>query len=264
MFDCHMHTRFSTDGHMEAEEACIASIKLGLEGIAITDHLDYDYPGEESFLIDFDEYFSRITPITEKYKGRLKIIKGIEVGIQPQVIDKSINVINSYPFDYVLASVHIVDRADPYKEGFYTGKTKTEVYGRYLEEIHFMISNMKSFDMVGHFEYIIRRADYADRTLRYADHSDLFDLIFRKLIELGRGFELNTATFRSGRPDAEYDINVLKRYRELGGEMICLGSDAHRTEHIAARFDYYAQLIREAGFKYTVHFEDRKPVFDKL
>jgi histidinol-phosphatase (PHP family) len=264
MFDCHMHTRFSTDSRMEPEEACITSIGLGLDGIAVTDHLDFDYPGGESFVIDFDEYFSQMETLAEKYKGKLKVLKAMEVGIQPHVIDESLNVINSYPFDYILASVHIIDRADPYKEGYFDGKTKSGAYGRYLEEILFMISNLKSFDMVAHFEYIIRRANYADRTLRYADHSDLFDLIFKKLIELGRGFELNTATFRRIRPDAEYDIRILQRYRELGGEMICLGSDAHQAAHIGARFDYYAQIIREAGFEYTVHFEDRKPIFDKL
>ena len=57
MYDCHMHTRFSTDGLMDADEACKTAIKLGLEGVAFTDHLDYDYPGEENFLIDFDKYF---------------------------------------------------------------------------------------------------------------------------------------------------------------------------------------------------------------
>ncbi len=264
MYDCHMHTSFSTDSIMEAEDACKASINMGLEGIAFTDHLDYDYPGEESFLIDFDEYFSLISAIAEKYKDRLKVLKAIEVGIQPDVIDKSMKVVSSYPFDYVLASVHIIDRMDPYRGVFYKGKTKHEAYQRYLEEIYFMISNLKSFDMVGHFEYIIRYTDYADRTLRYVDHSDIFDMIFKKLIEQGRGFELNTSTYRDERPDAVYDVEVLKRYRELGGELICLGSDAHRTEHIAARFNYYNQLIREAGFKYTVHFESRKPVFDKL
>jgi histidinol-phosphatase (PHP family) len=259
-----MHTRFSTDGLMEAEEACETAVGLGLSGIAFTDHLDYDYPGEESFLIDFDQYFSCISSVSEKYKNQLKILKGVEVGIQPHVIEDTLKVINSYPFDYVLASVHIVDRLDPYRCFFYKGKTKLEAYKRYLEEIYFMISNLISFDMVGHFEYIIRYAGYADRTLKYADHSDIFDMILKKLVELGRGFELNTGSFRDCRPDAEYDIELLKRYRDLGGELICLGSDAHRTEHIAARFGYYIQLIREAGFKYTVHFEDRKPVFDKL
>ncbi len=264
MFDCHMHTRFSTDGLMTPEEACAASLALGLEGIAFTDHLDFDYPGGESFLIDFDEYFRTISSVSKKYEDRLKIVKGVEVGIQPHVINESMEVINAYPFDYILASVHIVDRLDPYTGGYYKGKSQHEAYRRYLEEIHFMICNLESFDMVGHFDYIIRYTSYADRTLRYADHSEVFDMIFKQLIENGRGFELNTGTYRDGRSDAEYDVKVLKRYRELGGELVCLGSDAHRTENIAARFDYFTRLIKEAGFKYTVHFENRKPVFSKI
>jgi histidinol-phosphatase (PHP family) len=249
---------------MDAEEACEASLQLGLEGIAFTDHLDYDYPGEESFLIDFDEYFKRMSCISEKYSGRLRIMKGVEVGIQPHVINESLEVINRYPFDYVLASVHIIDRMDPYTGEFYRGRTKHEAYRRYLEEIYYMVCNLQSFDMVGHFEYITRYCNYADRTLRYADHSDMFDMILKELVEHGRGFELNTSTFKNYPADTEYDTEVLKRYRDLGGELICLGSDAHRTENIAVRFDYFSQLIREAGFRYTVHFEDRKPVFDKL
>ena len=86
----------------------------------------------------------------------------------------------------------------------------------------------------------------------------------KELITQGRGFELNTATYRSEPSDAQYDFEVLKRYRQLGGELICLGSDAHTPEHIGMRFDYFAQMIRDAGFKYTVHFEKRKPVFDPL
>lgn len=263
MYDCHMHTKFSTDSVMEVDAACETAIGLGLEGIAFTDHLDLDYPGE-TFNINFDEYFEIINEVKVRYRDNLKVLTAVEAGIQPQVIAESLEVVKNYPFDYVLASVHIIDRLDPYKKEYYTGKTKSEAYERYLEEILFMIRNFGSFDMVGHFEYIIRCADYPDRTLRYADHSDIFDAIMKDLISSGRGFELNTGTFRNPSSDAEYDIEVLKRYRSLGGELICLSSDAHRSEHIAAGFGYYAQMLRDAGFRYTVHFENRKPVFDKL
>jgi histidinol-phosphatase (PHP family) len=127
-----------------------------------------------------------------------------------------------------------------------------------------MVKNFKSFDMVGHFDYIIRFASYADRTLRYADHCEVLDEIMKELVRQGRGFELNTRAYVNSPADAEYDIELLKRYRQLGGELICLGSDAHRADIIASRFGHYAGVIRDAGFKYTVHFEERKPVFDKL
>lgn len=265
MYDCHIHTKFSTDSTINAEEACEAAIRLGLDGIAFTDHLDYDYPiGGTNFLFDFGEYISHISSVSDKYAGKLKVLKAIEAGIQPHVIEDTMKVINSHPFDYVLASVHVIDHMDPYTGNYYKEKAKLEAYRRYLEEIFYMINNLESFDMVGHFEYIIRYAPYDDRTLRYADFSDIFDAILRKLIEQGRGFELNTSTFRNQPTDTVYDKELLKRYRELGGELICLASDAHRIENIAIKFDYYSQIIRDAGFRYTVHFENRKPIYDRL
>ena len=265
MFDCHIHSNFSADSKMNVVEACENAIQLGLEGIAFTDHLDLDYPDtDESFNIDYNEYFSSINGIRGDYNGRLNVLRAIEAGIQSHVLDETLKIVEGFPFDYVLASVHVIDGIDPYIRDFYTGKTKLDAYERYLEEIYFMITQFESFDMVGHFEYIIRYAQYVDRTIRYVDHTDIFDAILKELIKQGRGFELNTGTYRDNSASAEYDFEVLKRYRELGGELICLGSDAHRTDHIGLRFDYFSQMIKNAGFTKTVHFEDRKPVWDKL
>lgn len=263
MFDCHMHTKFSTDSNMDASIACDTAIGLGLNGIALTDHVDFDFPGED-YMIDFNKYFAEMTVVREKYSDRIKLLYSVEVGIQPHVLTESMQLITGYPFDYVLASVHIIDGVDPYLREYYKDKSKIDAYERYLQKIYFMIKNLDSFDMVGHLEYIIRYSNYADRTLRYSDHKETIDAILIELIQQGRGFEVNTGTYRNETADAQYDFEVLKRYRELGGELICLGSDAHRPEHIGVRFDYFAQMLREAGFKYTVHFEKRKPVFDPL
>jgi histidinol-phosphatase (PHP family) len=263
MFDCHMHTKFSTDSIMDVATACKASIDLGLDGIAFTDHMDIDFPGE-GFMVDFDDYFLEMSAIRESYGKSIKILDAIEVGIQPHVLDEAMKTVTSYPFDYVLASVHILDGVDPAIGEYYKDKSKHEAYELYLKEIYQMIKSFKSFDMVGHFEYIIRYASYGDRMLRYTDHKDILDAILSELVKQGRGFELNTGTYRKLLPDVDYDFEVLKRYRQLGGELICLGSDAHRPENIAFKFDYYSQMLRDAGFKYTVHFEKRKPVFDPL
>jgi len=265
MIDTHIHSLFSTDSVMDAEEACKKAISLGLGGIAFTDHLDYDYPGED-FLIDFDKYSEFMDNLKKKYNGTLKILKGVEVGIQPHVIDKSLEVTRKYGFDYVIGSIHIIDGMDPYTGGFYEGRSKEEAYGRYLKEILFMIDNFRDFDIAGHFEYITRYPDYEDRSLRYTDYSDIFDEIFRKLIYEGKGFEINTASFRDrkGTRTTEFDTMLLKRYKELGGEIVSLGSDAHSTEFLGYKFDIFSEILKEFGFRYVVYFEKRKPVFERI
>ena len=265
MFDCHVHSKFSIDSEMNIVEACETAKKLGLEGIAFTDHLDVDYPeSDETWLINYNDYISEISDVKESYKKDLNILRAIEAGIQPHVIDESTKIVETYPFDYVLASVHVIDGVDPFARVYYNDKEKFKAYELYLKEIYFMIKNFKNYDMVGHFDYVIRYANYADRSLRYTDHSDVFDSILKEIVKQGRGFELNTGTYSDPSTDVQYDTDILKRYRELGGELVCLGSDAHRTKHIGLRFDYFSQILKDAGFKYTVHFEERKPVFDLL
>lgn len=268
MFDCHVHSSFSGDSETEAVLACEAAITRGLTGIAFTDHLDYDYPGyEDTFLIDFNVYSEFMDALKAQYQSRLNIIKGIEVGIQPHVIDETAEVVMSHNFDYVLASVHIIDRMDPYNRVYYNGKTKVAAFSRYIEEIIFMVDNFHDFDMVGHLDYILRYASYPDSSLYYSDMIDLFDLLFKKIISRGKGFEVNTASYRDGKPglpSAQFDINILKRYKELGGELICLSSDSHHKEYLGYKFEVFARMLIDSGFTHTVHFEERKHVFDKL
>jgi len=267
MFDCHIHSNFSGDSEMPAETACEKAIREGLDGIAFTDHLDLDFPGySDLYNIDLCKFLEKMDGLKEIYKNKIKLIKGIEVGLQPHVIDRTLNIVKSYNFDYVLASVHIIDGLDPYTNEYFDGKSKKEAYDRYLYEILFMIKNFTDFDSVAHFEFVTRKSVYDDRSLRYSEQKDIFDEIFKELVSKGKGFELNTGSFRD-KPGIEtivYDTAVLKRYRELGGEIISLASDAHEPKYIGYKFGYFRDLLLDSGFKYTVHFEQRKPVYDKL
>jgi histidinol-phosphatase (PHP family) len=269
MFDNHTHTTFSIDSILDAHRACEVAIERGLKGIAFTDHLDFDYPGQDdSVIIDFNKYLEYMEEIKQKYQSNnFKVIKGIEVGIQPHVIDRTLEVVNNNEFDFVIASVHIIDNKDPYRKGYYDNLPKHKAYSRYLEEILFMLNNYSNYDIVGHFDYIIRRSGYDDRTLRYNDHSDLFDEILKKIIYDGKGFEINSRSYidrNDGIAVPEYDQNILLRYKELGGEIITLGSDSHSEEHIGYKFDYFSQLLLESGFKYIAHYVNRKLILNKL
>lgn len=264
MFDCHVHSNFSGDSEMRAEHACEKGIELGLEGIAFTDHLDYDFPYfDVSFMIDFEKYSVAMDKLKSFHEVNFKVLKGIEVGIQPHVLEDTDRIVSEYGFDFVIASTHVIDRMDPYRGEFYVGRTKEESYTRYLEEIYHAVSNYKNYDVVGHIGYIRRYGEFDDRSLRHHDYSDLLDMILRQVIQDGKGIEINTSGYRTlGTPIPDYDI--FQRYRELGGEIITTGSDAHSPEHLAFNFVTTRERLAEVGFHYTTHFEKRKPIFDKI
>ncbi|HHW49734.1 MAG TPA: histidinol-phosphatase HisJ family protein [Clostridiaceae bacterium] len=267
MFDCHIHSSFSTDSNIKPDLFCQKAMDTGLQGIIFTDHIDYDFPGhEDEFQFDFDEYSAYMDNLKEKSAPALKVLKGVEIGIQPHVIERTNRIFINHDFDYVICSVHILDGIDPYDGEYYKGKSKQQAYEIYLEKVLEAITLFKNFDMAGHINYIIRCAEYEDRSLRYNDHKDILDTIFRILISEGKGFEINTGSFREfGKsPVPEYDLNILKRYKELGGELLCLGSDAHSLSQVGYKFGFFKELIKEAGFNYICHFENRKPVFTRI
>ncbi|MCX7709661.1 MAG: histidinol-phosphatase HisJ family protein [Clostridia bacterium] len=262
MFDCHLHSNFSGDSQMSVDEACEKAISLGLKGIAFTDHLDYDYPDyEEVFMINFDQYSKFMDQTKLKYNHRLKVLKGIEVGIQPHVLADSEQVVTGYDFDFVIGSTHIIDKLDPYTGSYFAGKTKKQSDTRYLEEVLFAVENFKNYDVVGHIGYIRRYNQCDDKTLRYVDYHDLIDTILKTVIRDGKGIEVNTSGFKGILNTPIPDFDILKRYKELGGEIITLGSDAHSAEHIALNFNFVKDQLKQIGFKTVTYFEKRKPVF---
>ncbi len=266
MFDSHVHSSFSGDSDMPAETACETAIKLGLSGIAFTDHLDIDFPDfDVKFLIDFEQYSSVMDEIKSRFESGLKVLKGIEVGIQPHVIEESDETVKKYDFDFVIASIHIIDKLDPYCGKYFENKTsKHQAFMRYLEEVLLSVTKFDNFDVVGHIGYIRRYCSYDDRTLRYTDYSDIVDTILKTAISKGKGIEINTSGFRGDLNSPIPDFDIITRYKELGGEILTIGSDAHTPEHIALNFPYVKDMLKEIGFKYLTHFEKRVPVFDKI
>jgi len=268
-YDCHVHSTFSSDSTLTIDEAVQEAIEKKLKGIAFTDHLDLDFPGYESdFHVEPAEYFKDVLLAKEKYKASIDILTGIEIGIQPHVINDTIKILENQHYDFVLGSIHIVNKKDPYDLVFYKNKTMTQAYLEYLDEISMNVKLYPNFDILGHFDYITRYSPYPTPSMLYEDYMDAFDEIFKYLIMSGKGIEINTATYckrnSNERTSTELDCQIIKRYRELGGEIITLGSDAHSTNIIGNNFSLYSQIIKDCGFKYLTHFKDRNPIFTKI
>lgn len=263
--DFHMHTRFSTDAQSEPEDMVKEAIRLGLETICFTDHQDKDFPGDKIlFALDPDAYFKEMRALQEKYKDQLDIRIGIEMGLQPHLGQYTHDFVNSYPFDFVIGSVHLVDGKDPYDGALFAHQTDEAAYRQAFEETLENIRQNQDFDVLGHLDYVVRYGKHQERDYEYARYADLIDRILKYLIENGKGIELNTAGLKYGLPFAHPIPDVLKRYRELGGEILTVGADGHKPEHIAYDFWKVDDLLRSCGFKYYTEYKGRKPVFKQL
>ena len=269
LFDNHNHSQFSFDGKgTTVEISARSAISRGLGGIAFTDHCDYYIPTfksayesivPEQFNIKAQqEEIDRVKEILCK-DNDFKILKGIEVGMYEECREEIRKTLTYNSFDQIIASVHYLEKTDPYYGGFYEGKDWKQAYGIYLETIYREMVWMKDFDIVGHFDYVARYSPYPQDGMPYRDFSDIFDAIFRYLIENGKALEINTKSCKGTRGrKTSLDNNVLLRYKEMGGEIITLGSDSHNPESVAEGFAETAALIRSLGFRWNAHYENRQ------
>lgn len=260
----HVHSKFSTDSTLDMETAVLKAIELGLSGIAFTDHLDVDFTDyEDEFHYDFNEYFDLLKSLKDKYENKIEIISAVEIGMQPHVIKDTYNKIKDFTFDYIIGSTHLIKKRDPYCGNYFRPTdTKINSYKEYLEEIlnNLLLYKDFSFNTLGHIDYLVRYANFEDSTLYYKDFPTLIDEILKFIINKNMSFEINTSTYLK----KNFDIKILKRYKELGGELITLGSDAHNLDRIAKNFKLYSQIIKDCGFKYLFSFKDGKPIAHKI
>ena len=231
--------------------------------MCFTDHVDIDFPG---VLITFDtkEYTEFMKNLRKEYSDRIDIRMGVEVGMQPHIAEEDDAFVKSAPFDFVIGSTHVIDkmRPQPFIENqfkdHYPYKEGVRVY---FEDTLKNIQVHDNFDVYGHLDYI---ANYTyGETFCYEENVEIVDEILKLLISKGKGLELNTSQCHlhdMGRPCDK----ILMRYRELGGEIITMGSDAHSHKHVGNNMDIGFKHLRQCGFKYFTVFKDRKPEFISL
>lgn len=276
--DMHTHTSYSPDASSSPEEMCRRAAELGLKALAVTDHCDcnlwlpLDELGRE-VTVDKEMYGSRdyaqasITRIAELKERYPFLLCGTELG-QPLQNRAAAETILSRPeLDFVIGSHHMNADRDDFYWLDYRKMELTEIYSLmddcFAETLE--MCRQVSFDVLGHLTYPLRYiTGECGIVLDMKRYDEVIRAIFRTLAENGRGIEINTSGLRQrfGRtlPDLEY----VRLYRECGGEIITVGSDAHKAADLGAGIDDGEQLAREAGFKYIAVYRGRKPQFEKL
>ena len=261
MKDNHVHSTISHDGKSTVEQYVHIAPSLGVDEITFTEHYD-DYVGIDTKLstLDVENYYK--TYLTYKEKFDFPINFGIEIGLQPHITESVKALVSKYPFDYIIGSSHITCKLDmAYDKTFFEGYTRREAYMRYFSEALENIRLYDEFDSYGHLDYVVRYGGYAEKSIDYNEFAEILDEILLALIKKDKGLEVNTSGLRNGIGKTHPNETILRRYRELGGKIITLGSDAHRAEDLAGNFREAAGLLEEIGFREVAFYRNRKPDF---
>lgn len=268
--DCHLHSSFSGDAQAPMPEMIDKGISLGLETMCFTEHNDFDYPNTEEgpgsiFLLNTDSYLYDILRCRAKYEGKMRVLFGVELGLQPHLADQDEDFTSAYDFDFVIGSTHLCRGMDPYyPEYFEKFSSEEEAIRAYFAET---LENLKchdDYDVLGHLDYIVRVAPSKDKNYSYDKYKDAIDPILELLVHSGKGLELNTGSFRYGLRQPHPCTDVLRRYHELGGEIITVGSDAHKAQDVGSYLDLASEILLLCGFKYYTIYEKRSPEYHKL
>lgn len=260
MFDFHMHSSVSYDGHNTGLEMAQAALRAGMREICFTDHLDYD--PQQRIRMDFD---------TDAYNAAydeldipgLLIRRGAEFGLLRDNAQTLSQDLQRRHFDFIIGSVHFVEDLDIYFPTFWENKTIEQAERLYLEEVLACISAHDDFDVLGHLTYISKaQSNPVKRPVLYESHRALADEILRTLAQKGKGLEVNTSGMRTSGvflPTADY----LRRFKELGGKVVTVGSDSHDTQRAGEYCKEAAEMVLQI-FGYVCTFADRSPVFHRI
>lgn len=261
MFDNHLHSNVSFDSVSTPMEMALAAKAAGLREICFTDHYDHHSdPQNKHNLFSLDTYNAAYIDLSVP---DLIIRKGVELGLTRWNGPLLKDFVSQYPFDFAIGSVHFVDGYDPYEPEYWYGRSVTEAFRIYLEEIYQCVQLHEDFDVLGHLTYVCKSVHNPSHApVRMEDFREITDEIMKILVAKGKGMEINTSGMdRAGvfLPSADY----LRRFKELGGEIVTVGSDAHDPLRVGQYVPQALEILEEI-FGYVCTFEKRKPVFHKL
>lgn len=264
--DTHIHTSFSGDSKTPPRDQAMAAIALGMDEICITDH--HDYGSREmthiDFYLDIPAYLPAIRALAQEFEGKLTIRTGIELGLMCREKTYLTKLASKLPVDYIIGSNHFVDGTDVYERAYFEGRSEMESYRRYFESTLNRVREMDCFDSLGHLDYVVRYGPGKNQNYRPFDYREVTDEILKLLIERGKGLECNTGGFKAGLGHPHPQEEILCRYRELGGEIITVGSDAHRAPELGGYFKEAAEILKKCGFRYYAVYRGRKPYFKTI
>jgi histidinol-phosphatase (PHP family) len=259
--DYHMHTNVSCDSDATMIAMGRSALDCGVTEIAFTEHFDVHPKDSCTGFYQPDVYFANLEAARRELgTGGLTIRAGIELG-EPHIYHaEQQSVLDQYPYDLVLGSLHWIGDEIVFDRAYFQSRTPEEAITPYLTELVTMV-RAGGFDVLAHMD-VFKRVGWqvyggTFESLRWEDY---IRPVWQACIESGIGVEINTASLRRGLADPHPALEALRWYRAMGGELLTLGSDAHRPQHVAFGFDTGLAVARAAGFTRVCRYERRAVV----
>lgn len=259
--DYHIHTNFSDDSEVAMEEVILQAIDLGMEEICFTDHVDY-FETCPSHVINYEDYFKEYQQLKIKYKDKIILKAGIEFGVQKHTIPSFDRDFAQYDFDFIILSNHQIDDKEFWTGDYQQNKTREEYNRQYYLAIKDVVENYHNYSVLGHLD-MIKRYDQQG-SMDDSHNEEIIKAILKTVIDMGKGIEVNTSSFRYQLPDTTPSRKILNWYYELGGRILTIGSDSHCIDHLGNHFTYIKEELRKIGFKEHCTYHQMKPLFHKL
>lgn len=273
--DYHVHTAFSDDSSYPMEEVVKDAIRMGLNEICFTDHVDYGVKpdweqienaawrnGKPLVNVDYPRYMEQIRKMQDLYGGQITIRMGMEFGVQMHTIPQFEALYRRLPFDFIILSVHQVEDKEFWTQDFQKGRSQKEYNERYYQELLNLVHHFPHYSVLGHMD-LIARYDEAG-VYPFQNIRPYVEQILKKVIQDQKGIEINTSSHRYGVAGSTPSEEILRLYHELGGRIITLGSDSHKPEHLGTYMEEAKELLRAIGFQNFCTYENMQPLYHAL
>ncbi len=264
--DLHVHTDNSFDGNHSATFFCEQAEFMDLRALAFTDHCEVDqFRGDLTYEKRIFQAFFEIAKVRSAFRGKLLVLNGIELGQPAYDIETADKILNTHDYDMVLGSVHNLRGGEDF---YFMENLSLEQAEKLLEEYFNALIEMLewgNFDVLAHLTYPLRYF-YAKSNLDIdlSKFKDQIDEILLLTAKSGKALEINTAALRQPLNKLSPEVDIVKRFKELGGKYVTVGSDAHYAEHLAADIDMAYSCALEAGFDSITFFQKRTPIQMKI
>ncbi len=277
--DCHTHTQFSVDSEADIRAMIERAIALDLAAYAITDHCECStwYPKEHytetecfdhfHYAADFERSLQAVTALKEEYGQKINLICGTELGQATHDMEAAEKAVSDERLDFTIGSLHQLRGEKDFYYIDYQEMTEDEILSllnRYFHEIY-ELCKWGKFDVLGHLTYSMR---YMKRRFGIEPDISRFDEIiaesFRELIAKDKGIEINTSGLRQGFGDCFPSLKYVKLFRDLGGRLVTVGSDAHNVEDLGKNIADGFAIARAAGFDRVCYFKKHKAYFVEI